>query len=53
MNVFEVAVRSSAAIVVFGNLVGVDNAVIIAASTIFWLMNFVLPALIGLFFVRR
>ncbi|MDR3326726.1 MAG: flippase-like domain-containing protein [Prevotellaceae bacterium] len=52
MNIFEVAVRSSVAIFVFGYFTQ-DIAAIIAASTLFWLMNFCLPTFIALFLVKK
>jgi hypothetical protein len=52
MNIFEVAVRSSVAIFVFGYFTQ-DTAAIIAASTLFWLMNFCLPTFTALFFVKK
>lgn len=49
INIFEVAVRSSWAILVFGRY-SVSSISIIAASTMFWVMNFCLPTFVGLFF---
>ena len=49
MNIFEVAVRSSWAILIFGRY-SVSSISIIAASTMFWVMNFCLPTFVGLFF---
>ncbi len=52
MNVFEVAVRSSIAIFIFGHYT--DNPVyIVMGSTIFWLLNFCLPSLVGLLFIKK
>ena len=49
INIFEVAVRSSWAILIFGRY-SVNSISIIAASTLFWVMNFCLPTFVGLFF---
>ena len=49
INIFEVAVRSSWAILIFG-CYSVSSISIIAASTLFWIMNFCLPTFVGLFF---
>lgn len=49
INIFEVAVRSSWAILIFGRY-SVSYISIIAASTMFWVMNFCLPTFVGLFF---
>lgn len=49
INIFEVAVRSSWAILIFGRY-SVSSISIIAASTMFWVMNFCLPTFVGLFF---
>ena len=49
INIFEVAVRSSWAILIFGRY-SVSSISIIAASTLFWVMNFCLPTFVGLFF---
>lgn len=52
VNIFEVAVRSSIAILVFGSYA--PNATsIVVASTIFWLINFCLPSFVGIFFFKR
>lgn len=51
INIFEVAVRSSIAIVVFG-LYSPSAANIVVASTLFWLINFCLPSLVGMFFFK-
>lgn len=48
VNIFEFAVRSSVGILVF-SAYAESSLQIIVASTIFWLMNFCLPTLIGLF----
>lgn len=52
INVFEVAVRSSIAIFIFGRYT--DNPLyIVIGSTIFWLLNFCIPSLAGLLFVKK
>ncbi|PID94466.1 MAG: hypothetical protein CSA89_01560 [Bacteroidales bacterium] len=48
MNLFEVAVRSSVAIIVFGSYTE-TNTPIVFGSIIFWLLNFCMPTVIGLF----
>ncbi len=51
----EIGIRGSVAIFVFGLLYGFKNDYqnsVFAASTIIWLINIVLPAIIGLFFIK-
>ena len=53
INAFEVAVRSSVAIFIFGKYCNYNSLIIIAASTIFWLLNFCLPTSVGLLFGKK
>jgi hypothetical protein len=52
INVVEAVVRSSIAILVFGGFC-TNTVEIITASVFFWLLNFCIPTICGLFFVRK
>jgi len=51
-NAVEAAVRASIGILVFGVFCA-NTAGIIAASVLFWLLNFCVPTICGLFFARE
>ena len=51
-NAVEAAVRASAGVLVFGVFCA-NTAGIIAASILFWLLNFCIPTICGLFFAKK
>ncbi len=52
LPIFDWLVKGSVAIMLL-QLLGIDEIVIITISTIMWLLNFALPAIIGSFFVLK
>lgn len=48
--IFDVVVKGSIAVYLFGFL-GVDELTILSITTLMWLLNFVIPSLIGSYFV--
>lgn len=50
--IFDVVIKGSVALYVF-EIVGVNDLTILSIITLMWILNFVLPSLIGSFFVLR
>lgn len=50
LAVFDVVIKTSAAVFVFGYL-GVDELTILSVSTLMWLLNFILPSIFGSYYV--
>lgn len=50
--IFDVIIKGSVALYVF-DIVGVNNLTILSIITLMWILNFVLPSIIGSFFVMR
>jgi len=48
--VFDVVVKGGVALYLF-NFVGVDNLTILSITMLMWLLNFVLPSVIGSYYV--
>ena len=51
----EIGIRGSIALFVFGLVYGFNNSMdnqVFTASTLIWLINIILPAIIGLFFIK-
>lgn len=52
LSIFDVVVKGSVALYLF-DIVGVNNLTILSIITLMWILNFVIPALIGSFFVLK
>lgn len=50
LAVFDVVIKTSAAVFVFGYL-GIDELTILSVSTLMWLLNFILPSIFGSYYV--
>ena len=50
LPMFDWLIKGSVAVFVFG-LIGVNELVIVSITSIMWLLNFALPAVIGSYFV--
>jgi hypothetical protein len=50
--IFDVVIKGSVALYIF-EIVGVNDLTILSIITLMWILNFVLPSLIGSFFVLR
>ncbi|MEZ4839662.1 hypothetical protein [Flavobacterium sp.] len=52
IHLMDVAIKGSVAVVLFGKL-GVNQWTIVSITTLMWLLNLVIPVLIGSFFVMK
>lgn len=50
LTIFDVVIKGSVALYLF-NIVGVNDLTVLSIITLMWLLNFVIPALLGSFFV--
>jgi len=52
LSIFDVVIKGSIALYLF-DVVGVNTLTILSITTLMWILNFVLPALLGSFFVIK